>query len=230
MLSQHILAPGVAPLQVLRALHARGGRTLAVLSTGDEDAAAFFVASLAVAAAERPGHHALVIDADPTVPRLDQAFGIGRGPGLMDHLARALPLRRMLVRPGLARLAVLPAGHAPERADEILGSLRTARFVAAVRARYTDRLVLFDAPDLARARVTAGIVSFVDAVLVVATDGAARAEALAAGLRLVGSDRLLGVLTLDDAAPRLHPATSWSRRLAGAIARAAAPSDRHGEA
>ena len=91
----------------------------------------------------------LLVDADVANPTLPKVFRFPSSKGLMDVLTdRAISLPDVLLRTNVPKLTILPAGTAHRRATELLASDAMERLITEVAKRYSDRIVIFDAPPL----------------------------------------------------------------------------------
>ncbi len=184
--------------QVLQVMDANAWHTLAVVGIDEGEGATHCAANLAVSIAMSSEHSALLVDANLRRPAVHALFGTQAGPGLVDHLTLNMPLERMLVRPGIGHLTIMPAGAASADSTELLASARAARFVKSVRHRYADRIVLFDLPPIASAPDALSFLPLIDAVLVVVAEGKTERDRLLAGLERLRDVNVIGV-TLNAA-------------------------------
>ena len=98
-------------------------KVLAIVSPGTGEGRSFIAANLAIVFAQQ-GERTLLIDGDlrATSGRGQQAlFRLGKSAGLSGILADRAGLEAALSVPGLAGLAVLPAGAVPPNPQELLG-------------------------------------------------------------------------------------------------------------
>lgn len=119
-------------------------KIVALVSPGSGEGCSFVSANLAIVFAQQ-GQRTLLIDANLRAPRQDALFGLGRSPGLSAILADRAGLEAALPVPGLAGLAVLPAGAVPPNPQELLGR---AAFGALLNAASTEYdVVIIDTPS-----------------------------------------------------------------------------------
>ena len=104
--------------------------------------------NLALALAQEYDHTVLLVDADLRRPSIHQYLGIKPEVGLVHCLRDGVPLSKALVKTGLGKLVVLPAGEALENPVELLGSARMKEVVRELKTRYPERYVLFDTPPV----------------------------------------------------------------------------------
>jgi Mrp family chromosome partitioning ATPase len=106
-------------------------------------------------------------------PGVHRTLGFEPALGIEDCLQDDRPVQEAIVRVvGYERLAVLPARSAVEHSSELLTSERAARLVAELRARYANRVIIFDLPPV-----------------LLADDALAFSRSVQAGLMVVGEGR-----------------------------------------
>ncbi len=136
----------------------------------------------------------------------------------LEDLGPGIDFDKLLVRTGIERLLVLPAGPVPPNPAELLGSLGFDMLLAALQGA-ADVIVLDSPPVLA---VTDALVltAHVDGVIFVATEGITSRSAAARALRLLNSGiaPVLGAVInrseRPDVAPHYYVPREPSRRFA----------------
>ena len=109
----------------------------------------FVAVNLAISMAMELDTTVLLVDPDVARPSVLQRLGLPEAPGLLDVLQDSTrSLGDVLLRTNIERLAVLPAGSASGRATELLASVQMNRLLDDLGNRYSDRILLFDAPPL----------------------------------------------------------------------------------
>jgi receptor protein-tyrosine kinase len=75
--------------------------------------------------------------------------GLPQAPGLLDLLTdSSLGMSDVLLRTNIEKLTLLPAGRPQGRATELLASEVMTRLLDEMASRYSDRILVFDAPPL----------------------------------------------------------------------------------
>jgi protein-tyrosine kinase len=109
----------------------------------------FCALNLALSIAMEVDTSVLLVDADVVRPAIFDRLGLNPGKGLLDLLTDdALDMSEVMLRTNIPKLSLLPAGHANDRATELLASDAMERWLAEIATRYPDRVVIFDAPPL----------------------------------------------------------------------------------
>lgn len=125
------------------------GNLIMVTSSMPGEGKTFTVMNLAMSMAMERDTTVLVVDSDVLKPSLTALFGLQNEPGLTDVLAgTGLGLGDVIVNTDMPKLRVLPAGTARDNTTEMLASENMRRIARELSERYSDRVVLFDAPPL----------------------------------------------------------------------------------
>ncbi|TXC66424.1 AAA family ATPase [Piscinibacter aquaticus] len=96
----------------------------------------------------------LLVDADVVRPSVTARLGIEADRGLLDVLNDpSLDLADVMLRTNVPKLSVLPAGTPDSRSTELLSSAAMERLLAGLASRYSDRVIVFDAPPAADGRI-----------------------------------------------------------------------------
>jgi len=109
----------------------------------------FVAINLAISMAMELDTTVLLVDADVSRPSVLQRLGVEPSPGLLDLLSdTSRGLSDVLLRTNIQHLSILPAGTPDARATEMLASVQMTRLLDDVSSRYSDRIIVFDAPPL----------------------------------------------------------------------------------
>ena len=87
-------------------------RSIMVTSALPGEGKSFVAANLAVTIAQNINEHVLLMDCDMRRSSVNRIFGFGRVPGLSEHLSQNFPLPSLLLKTGIKKLTLLPAGTA----------------------------------------------------------------------------------------------------------------------
>ena len=186
--------------QVLQRMREHALQTLAIVSPGSGEGKSLTAANLAISIAEDAGHHALLVDFDLRRPNLAGLFGLTPTVGLDDYLRGEARLEEVICRPEpFERLAVLPVRAPVERSSELLTGAIARAFVAEVRGRYADRVVVFDLPPVLASDDALAFSPLVDAALVVAAEGRTRRDDLRRCIDLLRATRIVGTVLNNSA-------------------------------
>ena len=171
-----------------------GSSPQSILVTGalPGDGKSFVSANLAVSIALNINRHVLLIDCDLRKPDLNRLFGIGETPGLSDYLQGRQELEALLVRIGIDKLSLLPAGPVPPNPSELMSSDRMAELIKEVKQRYSDRLIVIDSPPPDLAAETTFLARNVDGVILVVKYGKTSQVDVENIIKSIGFDKIFG--------------------------------------
>ena len=202
---ERILPPGAggehgAPYKLLRTqalkrLEQLGANTLAVISPCSADGKTLTAINLAIAIAASSGRTALVVDFDLRNPSLHRRFGFEPTVGVEECLETRRPIQEALVRiAGYERLTLLPARSRVEQSSELLTASRVGEIVAEMRARYTNRVILFDLPPVLQADDVLAFSQHMQAALLVVSERVTKREDVARALELLRDTPVIGTV------------------------------------
>jgi Mrp family chromosome partitioning ATPase len=181
--------------QVLQRMDENAWRSLAVLSPGAHDGKTTTAINLAVNLANDRRHTVLLVDSDLKRPSISAALGITPELGLDDVLRGNARIDQCLHHPqGFDRLVILPARAALANSSEILAGPRGRAVVAELRARYPERILVFDLPPVLGADDALAFLPLVECGLVVVAERATRREDLLRCMELLRKTPLIGTV------------------------------------
>ena len=190
--------------QVLQRMDARGWRSLAIFSPGMHDGKTTTAINLAISMATDHSHTVLLVDLDLKHPSLAQRLDLNVGSGIDDVLANNARVEDSLYHPeGFDRLVVMPARSALPNSSEVLAGPRSRELISELRARYPERIILFDLPPVLNADDALAFAPLVDCGLMVVAEKATRRQDLARAMQLLHDTPIVGtVLNRASHAPR----------------------------
>ncbi|MBK7645148.1 MAG: CpsD/CapB family tyrosine-protein kinase [Planctomycetes bacterium] len=147
------LNPDGAPRSIVMASAVRGeGKSVATIN-------------LALALAEVPGTHVLMIDADLHAPALEDYLGLPHRAGLSELLGGRVGMDRAIRTTSVPNVSLLAAGELPVNSTELIGSDRMRTLIGACKQRYS--YILIDTPEALTISDAALLGSVSDGVLMV---------------------------------------------------------------
>jgi protein-tyrosine kinase len=130
----------------------------------------------------------LLVDADVARPAVLDRLGLPSSPGLLDLLTQPdLEVADVLLKTNVDRLSVLPAGTHHARATELLASSGMSRLLDEMATRYSDRILVFDAPPLLLSTESRALASQVGQVVLVVEADRTTQNALQSALGMIES-------------------------------------------
>jgi protein-tyrosine kinase len=179
--------------QVLQRMNENSWLSVAILSAGADDGKTTTAVNLAVNLANDRRHTVLLVDSDLRRPGIAATLGIEPEFGVDDVLRGDARIDQCLYHPeGFDRLVVLPARGALENSSETLSGPRGRAMVAELRARYPERILVFDLPPVLGADDALAFLPLVECGLVVVAERATPREDLLRCMELLRKTPLLG--------------------------------------
>jgi protein-tyrosine kinase len=120
---------------------------LLISSARPGEGKSFMAINLAGSIARQGDNHVLLVDADSKRESLCHFLGIAQRSGVLDLAADPrLDPGSMITKTAIERLSVLPVGRARDRSAELIAADDMTRLIKTLGRRYTDRLLILDAP------------------------------------------------------------------------------------
>ena len=183
---------------VLNRTRPLGHNTIEITSFKHGEGKSLTCVNLAITLAKESRQNVLLVDMDLRRPSIHSILGIDPNPGLKDYFLNSIPLKDILIHPGIKRLTVLPAGGRMDNSTEIIGSPRAENLIRQLKSRYQDRYIIFDAPALSTCPDPLILSSLVDAILLVARANHTTTEDITSGMALLKDKNILGTVLNDS--------------------------------
>lgn len=171
--------------------------TIMITSTVSEEGKSLIALNLAISLAKEHDHTVLLVDTDLRRPSVHKYLGLPAEKGLVHCLRDKLPLEEVLIKTGLGKLVVLPAGEAITDPVDLLSSQRMKQIVKELKERYPERYVIFDTPPALPFADASILAEMVDAVLFVVREGKVELDDVKKILKEFDSKDFLGVIYND---------------------------------
>lgn len=128
----------------------------------------FCAINLAMSMAMEVDTSVLLVDADVIRPTVLDRLGLQPARGFLDVLTGdKLDLSEVMLRTNVPKLSILPAGTPNVRSTELLASAAMDRLLTELATRYSDRIVILDAPPLLLTTESRVLASHVGQVVIV---------------------------------------------------------------
>ena len=125
------------------------GNLIMVTSARAGEGKTFTSVNLAMSIAMEMDRTVLLVDADVARARVHKVLGTPPGPGLIDLLLDdKLDVSDVILRTNVPKLSLIPMGRYHSHSTELLASQDMLRLTRELAGRYSDRIVIFDAPPL----------------------------------------------------------------------------------
>jgi len=172
--------------------------TLLVTSAVSDEGKTITALNLAISLAKEQDHTVLLVDTDLRRPSIHKYFGIEPEFGLAHCLRDGLPIEKALVKTGIGKLVILPAGEAVKDPLDMLSSLRMREIIEELKNRYSERYVIFDSSP-AQLFADAGVIAgMVDSTLFVVRENRASKTDIQKVLGTFKDHNLLGTVYNDS--------------------------------
>jgi capsular exopolysaccharide synthesis family protein len=157
--------------QVLHRMRENNWKSLAITSPGEGEGRTLTAINLAISLARDVNHTVLLVDLDMRRPSVAKYLGFNPTAGIDDCLLDNVPVQEALFNPGIERLVVLPCRNPFNSSSELLSSPPMQKLAEELKARYPERLVIFDLPPLLARDDLLAFSPHIDAALLVACEG-----------------------------------------------------------
>jgi protein-tyrosine kinase len=189
---------------VLQRMRANNWRTLAITSPTEGCGKTLTSINLAISIAREANQTVLLADLDLKRPQIQRYLARDEQPGISDYLLKETPVPELLFNlKGVDRLVILPGHDSVTHSSEMLSSPRMVNLIQEMKSRYPSRIVLVDMPPLLVSDDVLALSPYLDAVLVVASDGETNRDDLARAVGLLEQMNILGI-TLNKSSARTY--------------------------
>ena len=160
--------------------------TIMITSAIDSEGKSVTAINLAVTLAQEIDHTILLIDADLRKPMIHEYLGIEYKYGLSDYLTGDIDISEVMIKTGIGKLVLIPAGNRVDNPLELLSSDKMKALIKEVKQRYADRYVIIDTPPILSFAEPISIGANVDGIVFVVKEGRAQKRMIEDALNLVG--------------------------------------------
>lgn len=168
--------------------------SLMVTSAGMEEGKSLTAVNLAISMAREVSHTVLLVDLDLRRPGIHEFFGYAPKCGLVDVLEGKANMSEALFNPSVDRLVVLPSKRRVDNSSELLSSPEMLGVIAEIKARYPERLVIFDMPPVLSTDDALAFSPNVDAVMLVVAEGQTGKGELAQVHDILAESNIIGTV------------------------------------
>lgn len=180
--------------KLLQRMGTSGYRTLGIVGASPAVGKTVLAVNLAISIARLPETSTLLVDLDLRSPSVNDYLGLRSERTVGDYLQGRCAFGEVLTYPDIPRCVVAGENGAVPNSAELLASRRTEKFVAEVKHRYPDRIVLFDLPPLLCGDDAIAVLPNIDCVLLVFASGVSSRSDMEESMRLVRGAKLLGTV------------------------------------
>ncbi|MDX1538443.1 XrtA-associated tyrosine autokinase [Arsukibacterium sp.] len=151
--------------------------------------------NLALSIALEQDKTVLLVDADVLRPNVSKTLNISHNLGLTDYLQSTdVTVPDILLSTNVERLKIITAGSPHHLSTELLASERMSQLVNEFATRYSDRIVIFDAPPLLGVNETAVMAAMCGQAVVVVEENRTRLAEIEQSVSLLPQEMAVGFL------------------------------------
>jgi protein-tyrosine kinase len=160
--------------------------------------------NLAITLAQEMDHTVLLVDADLRKPSIQAYMGMEPTKGVSDYLNDEAPLSDLLIKTGIGRLTLLPAGTPIKNPVELFSSRKMRDLFTEIKNRYQDRFIIIDTPPVLPFAETRSICTVADGVLFVIREGQSSPENISEAMKALDTSKLIGAVYNDATTASLN--------------------------
>lgn len=181
--------------RVQQELSTNGWKSLAITAAHDGAGKTVTAINLAITLASHGGHEVYLVDLDLRSPCIADYLGLPDDiSGLYAYLEGARTVQDLLWNIGFENLAVLANRDSMADSSERIVSRRMQEMYSALSSASPNPIVVFDLPPVLTADDAVAMSPFVDAMLMVASEGETSRDDFKGALELLHNANLIGVV------------------------------------
>lgn len=171
------------------------GNLVMVVSAEPGEGKTFSAFNLAMSMAMERDKTVLLVDSDVVRSTLTKMLGMDNQLGLLDVLKdKHIQLNDVIVNTDLPNFSILPAGKAQMNSTELLASEEMERVAADLSSRYSDRIILFDAPPILATTESIVLAHLMGQIVMVVEAGKTLQNVVTTALSQLDQDKVIGLL------------------------------------
>ncbi|WP_460030265.1 polysaccharide biosynthesis tyrosine autokinase [Megalodesulfovibrio paquesii] len=159
--------------------------------------------NLAINLARQYDHTVLLVDCDLRRPVCHEYLGLAATAGLSECLQGKATIADSLIKTGIGKLTLFPAGNPVHNPVELISSRYMRDLLLEMKNRYADRYIIMDTPPILLYAETRFLLSLSDISLLVVREGETSLQEASDAANLMG-DKLLGVVYNGAVNPPLN--------------------------
>ena len=191
--------------RMLHRVSSNGWRSVAITSTRSGAGKSLTAVNTAISLAQEHHQQVILVDLDLRRPSVADVLGIQHKFGIVDFLAGAVPLEKIVTKTSIDRLLIIPNHNAVENSSEMLTSERMTELVHVVSDPRNSTIVLFDLPPMLETDDFLAFSPLADAVMLIVAEGETRQSDLHSAAEAISDLDILGII-LNKSRGDDHPA------------------------
>jgi polysaccharide biosynthesis transport protein len=165
--------------------------TIMITSTLPGEGKTVTAINLAATFAKIHSRTTLLVDCDLQRQSIHKYLGIPSPLGLADYLSKDMPIKDVIIWPGVEKLTVISGGDEVRDSTELISSPKMEVLTIEMKNRYPNRYIIYDVPPLLAAADALSFTPLVDCILMV-VHPKTTFENLQKALAMVPKEKLLG--------------------------------------
>lgn len=171
------------------------GNLVMVTSAIHGEGKTFTAMNLALSIALEKDTTVLLVDCDLEKPKLSRLFGLESQVGLIEVLDDSNKnLGDAIINTDIQNFRIIPAGHPSEFSTELLASENMYNVAKELSKRYSDRIIIFDAPPLLGSTRAKVLADFVGQILIVVAAGETNKNVVRELTQSIRGDKIVGMV------------------------------------
>ncbi|MGI5310740.1 XrtA-associated tyrosine autokinase [Rheinheimera sp. WS51] len=155
----------------------------------------FSAINLALSIALEQDKTVLLVDSDVLRPNVSKTLNLKHEIGLTDYLqSDQIKVSDIILNTNIERLKIVTAGSPHHLSTELLASERMSMLVDEFASRYSDRIVIFDAPPLLGVNETSVMASMCGQAVIVVEENHSKLSEIEQAVSLLPKDIAVGFL------------------------------------
>lgn len=180
--------------KILRVTEANYLNTIMVTSSQAGEGKTMTAINLAISIAREIDHTVLLIDADLRKPSIHRYLGLSPKAGLSDYLQFRTELSDVLIKTGIGKLVLLPAGNPAESPSELISSERMRTLIRELKYRYRDRYIILDSSPMLMTAESLSLCNYTDGIIFVVQADRTSMKAATQAVSLLKGHSVLGTV------------------------------------
>jgi protein-tyrosine kinase len=177
--------------KIMHQCKAAGWNTIMVTSALPGEGKTLTAINLAVTLAKAHGQTAMLVDCDLRRQTVHHYLGVTSHLGLTDYLKRGIPIKDLIIWPGVEKFTFISGGEPVYDSAELISSPKMAELSNEMKVRYADRYIFFDTPPLLAGPDSLAFTPLADCIIMVVHPKTSLDEVNMA-LELIPQDKFLG--------------------------------------
>jgi Mrp family chromosome partitioning ATPase len=192
--------------RLLQRLRANNWTTLAISSARSNAGKTLTAINTSISLAHELNQHVILVDLDLRRPSIARYLGIEPRYGISDYLLNDVPIEKIVVRPNIDRLLIIPNNIPQEYSSELLSSAKMKSLMQRLSNDLGGCLVIIDLPPMLDADDMLAFSPQVDALLFVVAECETRRADLLQASDILEDLEVIGIILnkSDDESPTYY--------------------------